>query len=311
MLRVEGLKKRFGETVALDGASFEVQQGQCFGLLGPNGAGKSTAISIIVGVLAADSGEVTIEGRKISSPLDPMRAKLGYVPQEIALYEELNSFQNLELFAALYGLSGPEFTKAAESSLNLVELLDRAKEPIKNFSGGMKRRLNIAVALLHRPELIILDEPTVGVDPQSRNAIFDTLRRLQSEGKTLIYTTHYMEEVEKLCDRIAIIDHGKVIANGSLSELYKMLPHQNKVVVTLADAAEGEKARQVLASLPLVDAPVVDGAKIELQPREFAAGIAQIATSLNQAGVAFSDLSSERVTLEEVFLHATGRSLRD
>lgn len=305
MVRVKGLEKAYGSRKALSGVSLNVEAGSCFGLLGPNGAGKSTTISIIVGTLVADRGSVEINGRVITSDTDTLRSKIGYVPQEIALYEELNSRQNLALFGALYGLTKETIDKRADMVLEFVGLGDRASEAVKAFSGGMKRRLNIAVALLHDPSLIILDEPTVGVDPQSRNAIFETLRTLKASGKTLIYTTHYMEEVEKLCDHIAIMDHGKVVAQGTLDDLIRTLPSQNHVVISLLDEADAERASALLPTWTM------SGTSIEATPEDLGAAIVEAVRTLEANQIELTDLHSSRATLEQVFLNSTGRSLRD
>ena len=224
MLEVRNLKKRYGDLQAVDGVSFNVQRGMLLGLLGPNGAGKTTTISMLTGLLQPDSGEVLIDGKPLTGDADPAKLKIGLVPQELALYEELSALANLQFFGALYGLKGAQLKTAIDASLSLVGLTDSAQEPVKNFSGGMKRRLNLAAGLLHDPAIILLDEPTVGVDPQSRNAIFANLETLKSRGKALLYTTHYMEEVERLADRIVIVDHGRVIADDTLTGLHSRVP---------------------------------------------------------------------------------------
>ncbi len=207
MLQVDQLTKRYGTRTAVNGISFTICSGETVGLLGPNGAGKTTAIAMICGIARPDGGSVRVEG------------SVGLVPQDLALYDELSAWANLELFGGLYGLRKAQLRERGREALALVGLADRAHEQVKNFSGGMKRRLNIAGALLHDPALILLDEPTVGVDPQSRNAIFDNLDELKSRGKTLLYTTHYMEEAERLCDRVLIMDHGKILAADSVANL--------------------------------------------------------------------------------------------
>ncbi|MFL6547829.1 MAG: ABC transporter ATP-binding protein [Povalibacter sp.] len=227
MLEVRNLKKRYGELQAVDGISFSVQPGKLLGLLGPNGAGKTTTISMLTGLLQPDSGEVLIDGKPLLGDADPAKLKVGLVPQDLALYEELSAMANLRFFGALYGLHGEALASAIESALALVGLTDSAREPVRNFSGGMKRRLNLAAGLLHDPAIILLDEPTVGVDPQSRNAIFANLETLKSRGKALLYTTHYMEEVERLADRIVIVDHGKVVADDTLAGLHARVPSRS------------------------------------------------------------------------------------
>ncbi|WP_081933990.1 ABC transporter ATP-binding protein [Massilia sp. 9096] len=215
LLSVENLVKSYGARRAVDGVSFRVLGGQTVGLLGPNGAGKSTIVAMLCGLLRPDGGRVTLAGEPIAVGTSHVKRRIGLVPQELALYEDLSARENLRLFGALYGLKGAPLTGRIDHVLGLVNLTDRARDKPATFSGGMKRRLNIAAALLHDPELLILDEPTVGVDPQSRNAIFDTLEALQAQGRALIYTSHYMEEVERLADHIVIVDHGKVLADDS------------------------------------------------------------------------------------------------
>jgi ABC-2 type transport system ATP-binding protein len=224
VLAITDLHKSFGATRAVDGASFVVERGQLVGLLGPNGAGKTTTVSMIAGLVTPDRGAVRIGGAAVSGDSDPVKRRLGLVPQDLALYDELTARANLRLFGSLYGLSGAARDESIDSTLKLVGLADRAGDRVKTFSGGMKRRLNLAAGLLHDPDILLLDEPTVGVDPQSRNAIFDNLEELKSRGKALLYTTHYMEEAERLADRIVIMDHGRVLANATLSGLRARVP---------------------------------------------------------------------------------------
>jgi ABC-2 type transport system ATP-binding protein len=219
MLHVKNLRKSFGPLVAVDDVTFAVEPGQLVGLLGPNGAGKTTTVSIIAGLLTPDRGDVLVAGRRLAGDTDPSKRRIGLVPQDLALYDELSARANLRFFGALYNLSGAALTKAIATAVELVGLADRAGDRVKTFSGGMKRRLNLAAGLLHDPDILLLDEPTVGVDPQSRNAIFDNLEVLKGRGKALLYTTHYMEEAERLADRIVVIDHGKVVANDTLDGL--------------------------------------------------------------------------------------------
>jgi ABC-2 type transport system ATP-binding protein len=219
MLQVENLRKYYGTRKAVDGISFRVGQGETVGLLGPNGAGKTTAIAMICGIARPDSGQVTIGTAKLDVDAYALKRRVGLVPQDLALYEELSAWANLQLFGGLYGLDAATLRQRADAALHLVGLTDRRHDRVQSFSGGMKRRLNIAGALLHDPDLILLDEPTVGVDPQSRNAIFDNLLDLKRGGKTLLYTTHYMEEAERLCDRVLIIDHGRILADDTVTAL--------------------------------------------------------------------------------------------
>jgi ABC-2 type transport system ATP-binding protein len=224
VLAITNLHKSFGAIRAVDGVSFAVEPGQLVGLLGPNGAGKTTTVSMIAGLVTPDQGSVTIGGVAVSSDSDPVKRRIGLVPQDLALYDELTGHANLRLFGSLYGLSGGALERAIAASLILVGLSDRAGDRVKTFSGGMKRRLNLAAGLLHDPDIVLLDEPTVGVDPQSRNAIFDNLEQLKSRGKALLYTTHYMEEAERLADRIVIMDHGRVLADDTLNGLRARVP---------------------------------------------------------------------------------------
>src|SRR5437879_6691736 len=219
MLTINNLRKTFGSLVAVDDVSFSLERGQLVGLLGPNGAGKTTTVSIIAGLITPDRGEVLIAGRRLAGDTDPAKRRIGLVPQDLALYDDLSARDNLRFFGALYELRGRALEERTANALALVGLADRVGDKVKTFSGGMKRRLNLAAGLLHDPDILLLDEPTVGVDPQSRNAIFDNLETLKRRGKALIYTTHYMEEVERLADRIVVVDHGRVIAEDTLAGL--------------------------------------------------------------------------------------------
>ena len=309
MFQARDLKKRFGAIQAVDGISFDLAAGETVGLLGPNGAGKTTPVSMVAGLLAPDSGEVRLEGRTIASDADPVKRAIGFVPQDLALFEKLGARENLALFGALYGLKGADLDRAVDAALGLVGLSDRQKDAVEAYSGGMKRRLNLAAALLHEPRLLILDEPTVGVDPQSRNAIFENLEALKKRGLTLIYTTHYMEEAERLCDRLVIVDHGRVLKDGTLASLYAGLPAANLLEVEVEGDPEALAAG--LRGLEEVAAVEVRGGKLAVGVRDLAAGSAAVLTRLAAARVPVLHLASERATLETVFLNLTGRSLRD
>ncbi len=309
MLEVNAITKSYGPLVAVSGVTFRVDRGETIGLLGPNGAGKTTTVSIIAGLLNADSGEVLIEGKQVKSDTDPVKLKIGLVPQDMALYDQLTARDNLIFFAALYSLTGTKAKQAINDALNLVALSDRAGHKVGTFSGGMKRRLNLAAALLHDPQILLLDEPTVGVDPQSRNAIFENLEALKKRGKTLIYTTHYMEEAERLCDRIVIIDHGKVIANDTLQALHQLLPVTNIIAVEL-DAADGFKAEQMLA-LPGVTSAELKQSTLRVGVHDLSREASGVLRWLAENGHSFHHVSSEQPDLETVFLTLTGRSLRD
>jgi ABC-2 type transport system ATP-binding protein len=309
MLEVKGVTKRYGKLIAVTDVSFRADDGETIGLLGPNGAGKTTTVSVIAGLLSPDSGEVLIEGQQVKSDTDPVKLKIGLVPQDMALYDKLSARDNLIFFAALYSLVGAKARQAITEALSLVGLSDRAGDKVGTFSGGMKRRLNLAAALLHDPQILLLDEPTVGVDPQSRNAIFENLEALRKRGKTLIYTTHYMEEAERLCDRIVIIDHGKVIADDTLQGLHKMLPVTNVIVIKL-DHADGFKPEQMLA-LSEVRSAALEQVTLRVGVHDLSRDAPGILRWLADNGHSYHHVSSEQPNLETVFLTLTGRSLRD
>ncbi len=306
MLEVIALRKTFGDTVAVKDATFSVGPGMCYGLLGPNGAGKTTTISIITGTVDADGGKVMLDGELVSSDNPGPKNKIGYVPQEIALYSEINAIDNLRFFGALYGLTGQHLLNRIEYGLELTGLTDRAKEPVAVYSGGMKRRLNIAAALLHEPQLVVLDEPTAGVDPQSRNAIFDALTALVNTGKTLLYTTHYMEEVERLCQRVAIMDHGSVVAEESLAGMRKLLPARNEVTVELEHAPPN-----LITALPGALSNKLDGATLTLEIDDLTKDLPRALQAISDLGLRIQSVQTREGSLEEVFLHLTGRRLRD
>ena len=229
MLTIENVTKRFGEIVALDRVSLSLARGEFFGLLGPNGAGKTTLMSLVAGLRAPDGGSISINGKRVGPNAMGPRHELGFVPQAIALYEELSAEENLRLFGKLYGLAGQELRARVDHGLHAAQLFERRQDKVQTYSGGMKRRINVVASILHRPALLLCDEPTVGVDPQSRNAIFEFLQRLNADGMTIVYSTHYMEEATRLCSRIAIIDHGRLLALGTLDELLTHLPFSELV----------------------------------------------------------------------------------
>ena len=310
MLEVKALRKSYGNLVAVDGVSLRAGAGETVGLLGPNGAGKTTTVSIIAGLVRPDSGEVLIEGRPLRGDTDPAKQKIGLVPQDLALFDELSARDNLAFFGALYDLDGAKLKHAMAEALDLVGLADRAKDKVREFSGGMKRRLNLAAALLHDPQILLLDEPTVGVDPQSRNAIFDNLETLKKRGKTLVYTTHYMEEAERLCDRLTIVDHGKVVADDTLQGLFRLLPVTNVLAIELENSADGLRVEQ-LKGLPDVQSAELQGGVLKVGLRDLSAGAPKILQWLVEQGHPYRHVVSERADLETVFLTLTGRSLRD
>lgn len=311
MLEVSGLRKSYGEVVAVNGVSFRAGKGETIGLLGPNGAGKTTTVSMIVGLVRPDAGEVRVAGHVLRGDTDPAKGNMGLVPQDIGLYEEMSARENLHLFGALYGMEGSRLKRAMDGALDLVGLKERSKEPVKGFSGGMKRRLNLAGAVLHDPDLLLLDEPTVGVDPQSRNAIFENLEALKKRGKTLLYTTHYMEEAERLCDRLVIIDHGKIIADDTLQALNRLVPARNLLTVEFEDGVRNGLSVEDLEQLPGVDSAEIHSGGVRIGLRDLAADSAAVLQWLAQRGYRVQHLASERANLETVFLTLTGRSLRD
>jgi ABC-2 type transport system ATP-binding protein len=309
-LVAERLQKKFGAITAVADVSFSAVPGKVLGLLGPNGAGKSTTISMLAGLTAPDSGSVKIDGMALGTGADPSKRRLGLVTQEIALLEELPARMNLEFFGGLYGLSGHALKARIAAALELTSLADRAGDPPAEFSGGMRRRLNIACALLHEPEILLLDEPTVGVDPQSRNAIFETIEALAGEGRTLIYTTHYMEEVERLCDRIVIIDHGRVLADDSLPGLLARAPVMNNLTLKY-DPPPDDKALAELGSLAGVTTVVLNGSELSVAATDLGTAAPRVLERLAARGFSCQELTSRRANLEDVFLALTGHSLRD
>ena len=303
LLSVTGLNKSYGDRKVVDNVSFKVNAGQTLGLIGPNGAGKSTTVGIICGLVTPDSGEVMLDGMALGAGNSAAKMKLGLVPQDLAARE------NLKLFGALYGLKGAQLKARCDQVLALVKLADRAGDKPSTFSGGMKRRLNIAAALMHDPQLLVLDEPTVGVDPQSRNAIFDTLEQLKAQGRSLIYTSHYMEEVERLADHIVIIDHGKVLADESPAALHLRLPAQAALRVELA-AAPPEPLLAGIRGLQGVTAVHNGGAGIDILLADGADALAVMGW-LERQGCRALHFATARTKLEDIFLNLTGRSLRD
>jgi ABC-2 type transport system ATP-binding protein len=309
VLECRGLRRCFGKLVAVDGVGFHIDPGETYGLLGPNGAGKTTSISMIAGLLERDAGEVTVAGEPMTTHSVRAKGALGYVPQDLAIYPDLSGRENLMFFARLYGMPTAQAKKRADEVLALTGLADRAGDQTKQYSGGMKRRLNIGIGLLHRPKLLILDEPTVGVDPQSRNAILESVEALSGAGMAVLYTTHYMEEAERLCDRIGIIDHGKLIAEGTRSELVSMVGEGDQVSLSatgdLSGAAAGLASRSWVREAKALDGGiglVVENARSELPA---------ILTDVAASGVAVRSVEVHEPDLEAVFLHLTGRALRD
>jgi len=305
MISIQQVTKKFPAVVALDSVTLDINDREFFGLLGPNGAGKSTLMSLIVGYLNADSGTIRIDGKIVSQDNLEIRKEIGFVPQSLALYEEMNAVENLEMFGRLYDTDSRELKGRMTEQLNAVGLYDRRKDKVKNFSGGMKRRLNMIVSLLHDPNVLLCDEPTVGVDPQSRNAIFDFLESLNDQGKTIVYTTHYMEEAERLCDRIAIIDHGNIIALGTTDELLEKLPYDETIVI--AKNPETTRQKNVFQDFGTL---LEEDDHLELKPTgEFS--LSKFFGKIEEHGLKYQWIELHRPTLEALFLQLTGRRLRD
>jgi ABC-2 type transport system ATP-binding protein len=307
VLEVRGLRKCYGATTALDGLSFAVGACEMFGLLGPNGAGKTTLLSIASCLLEASGGEVRIDGRLVRLADKSIRRLIGIVPQELAIYGELTARENLHFFGALYDMPKAELRQRVEDVLKAVGLADRGDARAETFSGGMKRRLNLGAALVHRPRLLLLDEPTTGVDPQSRHHIFEEVRRLNAAGVTVVYTSHYMEEVQALCSRIGIIDHGRLIALGTLPELLQKLSG----LIRFRVPEITPDLRRRVGELPQTKLFESDGDTLELECRDVKATLLRLLGLLNELGLEFVSLETEEPNLERVFLHLTGRALRD
>jgi ABC-2 type transport system ATP-binding protein len=308
-LVVRGVRKAYGTLVAADDVSFEVRRGECFGLLGPNGAGKTTTLSIVATLLRPDAGEVLVEGADATREPERVRRALGLVPQELSLYEDLTADENLAFFGGLYGLRGADLKARAEASLALAGLADRRKDRVKTFSGGMKRRLNFAIGLVHDPRLVLLDEPTVGVDPQSRNHLFEMVAGLKARGTTLVYTTHYMEEAERLCDRVGIMDKGRLVAVGTRAELTARLGAQDEAELTFEEGRAPDVAALAAALAGLKNRARADGA-VCVDVADPAA-LAELLRRVEGARLPLRALTLKKPDLETVFLSLTGRALRD
>ncbi len=305
MISIKNITKKFSAITALDNISLDIDENELFGLLGPNGAGKSTLMNLLVGYINADEGEILIDGEKISTNNLDVRRKIGLVPQTLALYDELSAQDNLEIFGSFYNLKKSDLKYVVADKLNMVQLYDRKKDKVKTFSGGMKRRLNLAASLLHDPKIILCDEPTVGVDPQSRNAIFDYLAKLNEQGKTIIYTTHYMEEAERLCSRIAIIDFGKIISTGVIEKLLEQLPYSQTILINKNQLTEKKtELFQTFGEL------INEQDKFELKPTD-KLKLSEFFASMENNGINYESIEIKKPSLEALFLHLTGRRLRD
>ncbi|MDP9098647.1 MAG: ABC transporter ATP-binding protein [Verrucomicrobiota bacterium] len=305
MLAIENLTKHYGSIAALQGVSLSLERGEFFGLLVPNGAGKTTLISLVAGIRPADSGEIRLNGAPFDHRRVEQRRQLGFVPQALALYDELSGEENLRLFGRLYGLRGALLRDRVEEGLLAAQLEERRRDKVSTYSGGMKRRLNIVAAILHRPPLLLCDEPTAGVDPQSRNAIFEFVQRLNADGMTIVYSTHYMEEATRLCSRIGIIDHGKLLALGTLDELLLQLPFAEQIRI----ARNEETAPHLPAFARLGELVAMEDAFV-LTPRADTR-LSDLFGLAEKIGLANRHFQITRPSLESVFLHLTGKTLRD
>ena len=309
-IQIQNLTKSFNHIQAVRGIDLTIRQGEIFSLLGPNGAGKSTTISMVSGLLTPDSGDALIFGRSIRKETVQAQKQVGVVPQEIAIYADLSARQNLMFWGRMAGLSGKLLSRRVDEVLELVELTDRQRGDSGKFSGGMKRRLNIAIALLHQPALIILDEPTVGIDPQSRRKILDSVKVLRDQGTTILYTTHYMEEAQELSDRVAIMDEGKIIACGTQTELVQRVGEQDHIVLRVTEAKESDLA-QMGKSLNGSILTLKDEQTIEVLAHNGREVLPVLFTACNQTGVKVTAVEIQEANLEMVFLQLTGKALRD
>ena len=310
LLEVKELSKSYGNIKAVGGISFEIQKGEIFGLLGPNGAGKTTTISMLSCLIKPDSGDAFVDGCSILKDSMEVKKRIGVVPQDVSLYPTLSAQENLVFFGEMYGLTGSKLREKVDDVLEVVGLKDRRKEAINKYSGGMKRRINIAVGLLPSPKLLILDEPTVGVDPQSRTNILETLKELNKEGLTILYTSHYMEEVEFLCHRIAIMDLGKIIAIGSLNELRLLVGERDLLRISTANEISKDLVETVKKIPDVSEARVLDES-IEILTLHGRKLLPQIIEIFGDTGVKIKSVEVKEPNLESVFLHLTGKELRD
>jgi len=313
-VEVHDLRKQYDPpkgTLAVDDLSFSIEQGEIYSLLGPNGAGKTTTISVLSGLLRPTGGDARVGGHSILRESASVKALLGVVPQDIALYPDLTARENLDFWGKMYGLRGPELARRVDSVLELIDLTDRQKERIDDYSGGMKRRVNIGAALLHEPSLLILDEPTVGIDPQSRRAILDGVKAFNRQGMTILYTTHYMEEAQELSHRIGIMDHGRMLADGTTEELVKMVGGQGRVQLTVDHDAD--QALTALCAVDGVTSSSLDEAdgSAHLLVRDATAVVPRLFEVAAGAGFRITEINVSEPNLETVFLHLTGRALRD
>ncbi|MBL8099391.1 MAG: ATP-binding cassette domain-containing protein [Anaerolineales bacterium] len=311
MLEVQNLVKNYGDFQAVKGVSFHIQEGEIFSLLGPNGAGKTTTISMLSTLYEPTAGDATVAGHSVKKNPMGVRNAIGVVPQDLALYEDLTAKENLIFWGQMYNLSGKPLTSRVDEVLEQIGLTDKAKNKVKTFSGGMKRRVNIGVGLLHKPKLLFMDEPTVGIDPQSRRAILDTVKDLNKQGMTVLYTTHYMEEAEELSNRVGIIDHGELIAIGTQKELTKQVGETETLILHVGENEDPSALVSALKGLPnVIDANVVNN-EISVVTPSAKDVLASVVTKANERGIKIHSIDIREPNLEAVFLHLTGRALRD
>jgi ABC-2 type transport system ATP-binding protein len=311
ILEVQNLVKKYGDFTAVKGISFDIKEGEIFSLLGPNGAGKTTTISMLSTLYTPTSGDATIGGHSITR--DPMAVKqmIGVVPQEIALYEDLTARENLVFWGQMYGLSGKPLNNRVDEVLEQIGLTDKAKNRVKTYSGGMKRRVNIGVGLLHKPRLLFMDEPTVGIDPQSRRAILDTVKDLNKQGMTVLYTTHYMEEAQELSDRVGIIDHGDLIALGTQAELTKQVGQAETLILHIGENEDPEALAKAISNVEGVQKADVTNNEVSVITPDAKDVLASVVSKANERGIKIRSIDIREPNLEAVFLHLTGRALRD
>lgn len=309
LIEIKNVSKNYGNLKAVDDVSLNINEGEIFGLLGPNGAGKSTLISMLCTLLPLDSGEVLVNNSSLRKSAVEIKKMLGLVPQEIALYPTLTAKENLMFWGRMYGIGGKLLRERVDEALEIAGLKDRAKEVIESYSGGMKRRINIAAALLHHPKIVIMDEPTVGIDPQSRNHILETVIKLNKEGMTVIYTSHYMEEVEFLCSRIAIMDHGKVIASGSKEDLQKLVGSNDTINISMNNM-KTDVERELRKIEGVINLNISEG-NLSIAVQSVDAVLAKVVSTLDEHKCKIQTIDIKQPNLESVFLHLTGRALRD
>jgi len=309
IIEIRDLVKRYEERVAVNSVTFTIEEGEIFGLLGPNGAGKTTTLSILSTLLEPDGGQVTISGYDVRRKADRIKPLIGYVPQELSLFPTLSARDNLAFFGRIYLLSGPALKERIAAVLEVVGLSDRAGDAVKTFSGGMKRRLNIAVGLIHQPRVLFLDEPTVGVDPQSRNFIFEHVERLKADGMTVLYTTHYMEEAERLCDRVAIMDEGNILALDTPRNLVRLLG--GGVIYAGLEGRVAGTLQPAIGALSQVSGVSLQDDRLKLETRDASAALLELIELCHRSDVPILSLEVLEPNLESVFLHLTGKRLRD